>query len=310
MPKKSIKFLGLDFAGKTSIITAIKEKFGYIEKVKELKPTRYIEREEFQFLNLEIISHDFGGQVQYRDDYLKYPHRYLANTDLLFYLIDCQDPERYGESLDYFDKVMEYFKEQRENIPIMVLLHKFDPEIKENRELNKRALVFKQNLLKYKEFQIYFFETSIYDIKSIMDAFSTGLSFLFENIEMLYSYFEDISKRYNILFISLIDSTGITVGEYYSALRLIDKLKIYNLYLEVLKKVKMENKEKYEFSDILSNGKRFSGVIEVLNLSNFDFFLLILIEEEKENLEKTISALDAIEAEKDKMEVIISQILT
>lgn len=308
MTSKSIKFLGLDFAGKTSIITAIKEKFGYIEKVKALKPTRLIERETFRFLNLEIVRHDFGGQIQYRDDYLENPHRFLANTDLIFYVIDCQDNERFGIALDYFDKVMEFFMELREFIPVMILINKFDPELRENRELNNRVLLLKQSLLKYKEFQIYFFETSIYDIKSILDAFSTGLSLLFEKIEMLFSYFEDISKKFNIIFISLMDSAGITVGEYYTSLRLIDKLKIYNLYLELLKKIKDQNKEKFEFSDKLSSGNRFSGVIEVLNLSGIEFYLLIIIKEE-EDLEKTVSVLDTIEAEKERMEAIISQII-
>ncbi len=308
MTSKSIKFLGLDFAGKTSIITAIKEKFGYIEKVKSLKPTRLIERDTFKFLNLEIVRHDFGGQIQYRDDYLKNPHRFLANTDLIFYVIDCQDNERFGITLDYFDKVMEYFMEQRVLIPVMILINKFDPELRESRELNKKVLLLKQSLLKYKEFQIYFFETTIYDIKSILDAFSTGLSLLFENIEMLFSYFEDISKKFNIVFISLMDSAGITMGEYYTSLKLIDKLKIYNLYLELLKKIKDQNKEKFEFSDKLSSGKRFSGVIEVLNLSSIEFYLLIIIKED-EDLEKTVSALDTIEAEKERMEAIISQII-
>jgi GTPase SAR1 family protein len=309
MPRKSIKFLGLDDAGKTSIILAIKEKFGYIEKVEKLKPTKLVERDVFQFLNLEIIRHDFGGQEQYRDDYLRNPHKYLANTDIVYYVIDVQNNDRYTESAEYLDGLLLYYKEVREYIPVMILLHKFDPKLKEDRDLNKRVLLLKQSLLKYKEFQIYFFETSIFDIKAIMDAFSTGLSFLYENIEMLYNYFEDVSKNLNLVFISLLDSAGITIGEYYTALRLIDKLKIYNLYLEVLKKVKSENKELYEFSDKFTNGKRFSGVIEVLSLSGFDFYLLLIIEEQ-EDLEKTIGALDMIEAEKSRMETIISQIIS
>lgn len=309
MTRKSIKFLGLDNAGKTSIITAIKEKFGYLEKVEKLKPTKMVERDIFRFLNLEVIRHDFGGQKTYRDDYLKNPHKYLANTDIIIYTIDVQDESRFGESAEFLDNILLYLKEQREYIPVLILLHKFDPKIKEDRELNKRVLVLKQSLLKYNEFKIFFFETSIFDIKAIMDAFSTGLSFLFENIEMLYNYFEDLAKTFNIIFISLFDSAGVTIGEYYTALRLIDKLKIYNLYLEVLKRVQIEEKESYEFSDKFTSGKRFSGVIEVLNLSGFEFYLLIIIKE-GDDLEKTINVLDMIEAEKHRMQSIISQIIT
>ena len=108
MPRKSIKFLGLDNAGKTSIITAIKEKFGYLEKVEQLKPTKLVERDVFRFLNLEIIRHDFGGQQQYREDYLKNPHKYLANTDIIIYVIDVQDEGRFGESAEYLSHIRRY----------------------------------------------------------------------------------------------------------------------------------------------------------------------------------------------------------
>ncbi|GAF72913.1 unnamed protein product, partial [marine sediment metagenome] len=135
---KKIAFLGLDNAGKTSIITAIKSRFGFEDDIMGLAPTRRVDRETFRFLNIEFSQLDFGGQAKYREDYLKNPDRYLAGTDLIFYVIDAQDPARYMESIDYLDQLLIYFKEEQFYPQIAVLFHKFDPQILEDKEVNKR----------------------------------------------------------------------------------------------------------------------------------------------------------------------------
>jgi GTPase SAR1 family protein len=306
-----IGFLGLDNAGKTSIITAIKRRFGFEQEVSNLTPTRRIDRDTFRFLGLEFIRLDFGGQRQYRDSYLNNPGKYLGGTDLIFYVIDVQDFDRYIESIDYLDQILIFFKEMQEIIPICILFHKFDPDLTKSKEINQKILTLKQALVKYStEFDIFFFETSIYDIKSVMDAFSSGLSLLFTRMEMISQLFEELSKNYNAILIALFDSRGFTVGEYYRPhLHLREKLKIYDAYLELQKKVVAKDKKYFEFSDKFENGRRFSGLIEVLNFGNIDFYLLFIIEEDEENLEKTVTLLDKIEAAKPEMENIILQII-
>ena len=97
MPKK-ICFLGLDNAGKKSIITTITKRFGFEEEVKNLLPTKRIDRDMFKFLGVEFMRMDFGGQIQYREQYLQSPGKYLGGADLIFYIIDAQDPDRYIET--------------------------------------------------------------------------------------------------------------------------------------------------------------------------------------------------------------------
>lgn len=308
---KKIAFLGLDNAGKTSIITAVTKKFGFEEEVMELLPTRRIDRETFQFLGLEFIRMDFGGQAQYREQYLKNPGKYLGGTDLIFYVIDVQDPDRHIESLDYLDEVLLFFKEIKENPHIAILFHKFDPEIRNSKPINQKTLTLKQALTKYSnDFDIFFFETTIYDLKSVMDAFSSGLSLLFTKLELVSQLFQEISKNYDALLIALFDSKGITIGEYYKPhLQIHEKMKIYDAYLETQKRIIAEERTMYEFSDKFQNGKRFSGVIEVLTFGNLDFYLLFIVEENEENLEQTVEILDKIEAAKPEMENIIYQIM-
>jgi len=303
--------MGLDNAGKTSIITAITRRFGFEEHIARLTPTRRIARDTFKFLGIEFTRMDFGGQKQYREEYLKHPEKYLSGTDLMFYVIDAQDFNRYIESIDYLEDVLLFFKEEQAYVPICILFHKFDPELVDDVQINKRILTLKQALTRYSnDFDIFFFETTIFDIKSIMDAFSSGLSMLFEKMEMVSQLFSEISKNYNSILISLFDSKGVTLGEYYrSHLQLKEKIKIYEIYLELQKRVVAENRTLFEFSDKFDSGERFSGIIEVLQFGNLDFYLLFIVEEDKADLEKTISLIDRIESAKPQMKNLILQII-
>ncbi|MHA1147331.1 MAG: ADP-ribosylation factor-like protein [Promethearchaeota archaeon] len=308
---RKITFLGLDNAGKTSIITAITKRFGFEQEISRLMPTKRIARDQFKFLGIEFVRQDFGGQEQYRETYLKDPGKYLGGTDLVFYVIDSQDYDRYVEAIDYLDKVIEFFKEDQISPPIAILFHKFDPSLVENKEINQKILTLKQAVTKYSnDFDIFFFETSVYDIKSIMDAFSIGLSMLFDRMEMVSNLFAEMSKSYNAIMISLFDSRGITIGEYYRPhLQLREKLKIYDIYMDVQKRIIAENRNLLEFSDKFESGQRFSGIVEVLTFSNIDFYLLFIVEEDEEDLEKTINLLDKIESAKPQMENLILQII-
>jgi len=254
---------------------------------------------------------DFGGQRQYREEYLKNPIKYLGGTDLVYYVIDAQDYNRYIESIDYLEQILLFYKEEQEYPPVCVLFHKFDPQLVDDKVINKKILTLKQALTRYSNtFDIFFFETTIFDIKSIMDAFSSGLSMLFEKMEMVSHLFSDISKNYNSILIALFDSKGITLGEFYRPhLQLKEKLKVYDIYLELQRRVVSENRNLLEFSDKFESGERFSGVIEVLKFGNLDFYLLFIVEEDKTDLEKTVTVLNKIEAAKPQMENLILQII-
>ncbi|MFX1409165.1 MAG: ADP-ribosylation factor-like protein [Promethearchaeota archaeon] len=311
MVSRKVCYLGLDNAGKTSIITAITKRFGFEKEISKLKPTRRVARDTFKFLGIEFYRMDFGGQAQYREDYLKNPSKYLSGTDLIFYVIDAQDYNRYVETIDYLDELLLFFKEEQVYPPICVLFHKMDPQFVKDKTINQKILTLKQALTRYLyDFDIFFFETTIFDIKSIMTAFSSGLSMLFEKMEMVSNLFSEISRNYNSILIALFDTKGITIGEYYKPhLQLQEKVKIYEIYIKLQKRIVAEKRTLLEFSDKFKSGIRFSGIIEVLKFGNLDFFLLFIIEEDQTDLEKTIDILDKIEAAKPQMENLILQII-
>jgi hypothetical protein len=143
-----------------------------------------------------------------------------------------------------------------------------------------------------------------------MDAFSSGLSLLFEKMEMVSRLFSRISKNYNSILMALFDSKGITIGEYYKPhLHLTEKIRIYDKYLEAQKRILVENRKRLEFSDKFEDGSRYSGLVETLKFGNLDFYLLFIIEEDEEDLEKTVEVLNKLESAKDQMESIILQLI-
>jgi hypothetical protein len=229
----------------------------------------------------------------------------------LFYVIDAQDYDRYVETIDYIDQILLFLKENQEYPPLCILFHKFDPELTREKVINQRILTIKHALVRYSnDFDIFFFETSIYDIKSIMDAFSSGLSLLFEKLEMVSRLFSRISKNYNSILMALFDSKGITIGEYYRPhLHLTEKIRIYDKYLEAQKRILEENKKRLEFSDKFEDGSRYSGLVETLKFGNLDFYLLFIIEEDEEDLQKTVETLNKLESAKDQMESIILELI-
>ena len=86
---------GLDNAGKTSILTALDKKYDFQKDIVQLKPTIRVEYHKMNFLRNNTIFWDMGGQNQYREIYMNYQDVYFDATDLLIYVIDIQDPDRF-----------------------------------------------------------------------------------------------------------------------------------------------------------------------------------------------------------------------
>jgi hypothetical protein len=111
-----------------------------------------------------------GGQQVYRDEFVSNPEKYFIQTDLLIYVIDVQDSERFDDSFDYFEEILKTLKTLEEEPYILIFFHKVDPDIKGDSQilLNIEYLKDKVKDLmedKYKiDYEIYI--TSIYSLIS------------------------------------------------------------------------------------------------------------------------------------------------
>jgi len=208
---------GLDNAGKTSILTALDKKYDFQKDIIELKPTIRVEYHKMNFLTTLVNFWDMGGQKIYREIYQKNQEVYFDGTDLLIYVIDIQDPNRFENSLEYLNSILQFFKDSDMNVPIIVTFHKYDPDLRNDETIltnieKLREMIFN----KYSTFKILFQRSSIYDILSVIQLVSYGLSVFdekfFELSELLENYLEQFNSQALIVF----DRNGIIISEYYS----------------------------------------------------------------------------------------------
>ncbi|WP_457556938.1 Rab family GTPase [Candidatus Harpocratesius sp.] len=210
--KKKIIFLGLGNAGKTSALTALSEKYSAI---KELLPTRGLQRQNTNILGYELVAFDFGGQSQYQDQYFEKADMYFTGADMMIYIIDIQDPDRYEESLNYFKKILTTFEKYNLIIPVLVVFSKLDPDIANDEKLNEQRLELIDKIEKISSnFDVGFAVSSIYERNSIENLFSLALKKISTSggiiQELLKAYTKDIKARACVL----ISSTGLVFGSY------------------------------------------------------------------------------------------------
>ncbi len=307
---RKIGFLGLDNAGKTSIIIGLQKKYDFHEQIAGLKPTIKVERSSFKFLNMEVARHDFGGQEKYREEYLEHKERFLSNTDLMYYVIDIQDPNRFEISLKYFNEIVTFYKEENIVLPIVVLLHKFDPKLRQDKKILQSIMSLKKSLNEWlPHHNIYFFETSVFDLYSLVEAFSFGMCQLFERKELIDNYMTDVGKEFNTISFLLFDDNGLALNEFYKDhLTDEEREKIKDLFLNAQRRISESSNNTYEFSDWISQNTRISGVIQSFSVGYLKFYLLFIIDETTE--EETVKMLDLFDKYKKDLSEILKGLIS
>ncbi|MFX1558270.1 MAG: ADP-ribosylation factor-like protein, partial [Promethearchaeota archaeon] len=212
--KMKIIFAGLDDSGKTSFLLSVDRKFS---KLIGLKPTLGAKVSSIEALGATIFLWDLGGQLKFRESYLNKAEIYLYEADLIFYFIDIKNPKRFEESIEYHNKIKKVLKNFNQNTPIVYILSKNDPdisnlpEIKANVKLIKDLLTNQDPLAKK---EIY--ATSIFDIFTILRAFSAGISKLSPNRDLIKHNLRNFSKETKIYLSLLLSNEGLVLAEYFS----------------------------------------------------------------------------------------------
>jgi small GTP-binding protein len=175
---QKVVVVGLDNAGKTAILSRFGKRLG-INDLSSLEPTKGVNRLTFDTdspkktkssKRTQLLIWDLGGQEVYRDEFMRNPEKYFIQTDLLIYVIDVQDSERFDDSFDYFEEILKTLKTLEEEPYILIFFHKVDPDIKGDSQilLNIEYLKDKVKSLmedKYQmDYEIYI--TSIYSLIS------------------------------------------------------------------------------------------------------------------------------------------------
>ncbi|MFW9937658.1 MAG: ADP-ribosylation factor-like protein [Candidatus Thorarchaeota archaeon] len=209
-----IVIAGLDNAGKTSSLIALRQKYNFYEKVKNLKPTIKVDYSSFKFLVNTFFFWDMGGQEKYREIYVKDPV-YFSETDYLYFIIDIQDELKFEEASNYLHTILDIYRLLDYSNEVIICFDKYDPKYKIDKDFIDRAEMLKTLILKQNnDMNFKFFNMSYFDIASISKAFSYSLN-KFLKLEKLNDKMQKLVEDFNCKHAILYTDTGLIISDYY-----------------------------------------------------------------------------------------------
>lgn len=110
-----ILLLGLDNAGKTTILRTLAS-----EEINQITPTQGFNIKSVQSQGFKLNVWDIGGQRRIRP----YWRNYFENTDVLIYVIDSTDRNRFDETGLELTELLE--DEKLASVPLLVFANKQD----------------------------------------------------------------------------------------------------------------------------------------------------------------------------------------
>ncbi len=206
-----ISVVGLENAGKTSLVKTLFRTYDIGESI---SPTKNVERTNFSLWGSEGGIWDYGGQEMYRKSYLEKPMRYFSEIQFLFFVVDIQDTPRYSKALDYFEEVYRHASSLTKNLSVVILFHKFDPEIDIEKFSQHTDNLGKEVRHIVESNELLLFKTSIYDPISILEAFSKpilGSSPIYNANSVLFANF---AMDHDVEYITLIVDDLFELGSF------------------------------------------------------------------------------------------------
>jgi len=113
--KARILFLGLDNAGKTTLLHMLRD-----DKLSSNVPTRYPQSEELQIGQIRFRTHDLGGHPAAR----RLWKDYFAAIDGIIFMVDAKEQERFPEANQALLDLLT--DEAIKKTPILILGNKID----------------------------------------------------------------------------------------------------------------------------------------------------------------------------------------
>ncbi len=210
--KYKVLFTGLDNSGKTSFLLGVQEKYS---KLLGIQPTRGVDRSTVEVLSAKLVEWEIGGQKHYRDA-IQNAGTILYGTDVLFFLVDSQDATRVGEAISFFSNILKFLKGNDIHLPIVVCIHKIDPDVRDHPEIQANVQKIEKQFREITPeiHQLKFFQTTIFDHWSLLQAFSYGVSRLSPNREIAHLQLRRLAEEIHADGLYLLNEAGMILSSH------------------------------------------------------------------------------------------------
>jgi GTPase SAR1 family protein len=207
-----ILIAGLDEAGKTSILNVLNENYNLMDRI---KPTVGYQLTSMKILGVPVVTYDLGGQAAFRNNYFK-DTRIFVETDSLFFVIDAFQVSRFNEAFDYYKRILETYKHLDLKPKIVLCIHKVDPNLRDDPRVPELAAKLRERIVSMSAgFEVTSFTTSIYDRKTIAEAFSKTLQDLIIILKPFKRVLEAVVRFLKLEGALLFDENFLIIGDHF-----------------------------------------------------------------------------------------------
>ena len=121
-PRLNILLIGLDYAGKTTLLERLKTKYGKVPGIPpdKIPPTIGMNLARLFYEGMQVIMWDLGGQLKMRSLWEKY----YDEAHAIVFLVDATDVQRLEEARLAYEAVCD--NDQLSNTPVLLFANKMD----------------------------------------------------------------------------------------------------------------------------------------------------------------------------------------
>ncbi len=305
--KLKVLMAGLDDSGKTSFLLSIDRKYS---KLIGLKPTTGASIKSIEALGATIFTWDLGGQLKFRKKYINKAEIYLYEADLLFYFIDIRNKIRFEESIEYLLDLKKVLKQFNQYTPIIYILSKGDSDIIKTEEIMENIETVKNRLAEISlEEPPEMYVTSIFQIFTILRAFSSGISKLSPNRNLINHNLKNFSLKTNAYLTLLLSVDGLVLADFYSPkarklTKIAESEELINVFEVTAPQFAMLFKIFSRFKALKQEEAIFKVADSVIlfkkiQVAENDMFILFLIDNEKRKEKINAKLVDFLDQTKD-----------
>ncbi len=200
-----VVFLGIDNAGKTTILNILSKQYSYLDQV---VPTKAINRRQTELFGFQIVNWDVPGQERYREQAFK-NEQLFRNADVLIFVIDVQDIQRTQLSITFYEQVLKRLGDTLEIPQISVFIHKLDPNVQNQSDIIANVKDIQRELTEVSiGFDVEFFLTTMYIEATLLIGFSNTVIKVFakrKKQEALKRTIQEVTDQLDLESFTLLD---------------------------------------------------------------------------------------------------------